>query len=116
MRRYTGVGRLSAIAAALSVSIAFGIASRGRAISPMDYLPDGQDLVDQATVEIDGRVSAMQRQGLDARSLFQNIHDLITTLREFAQEQIAPRYPLEAAREFWYQTLMGIDESLREFF
>lgn len=24
--------------------------------------------------------------------------------------------PLEAAREFWYQTLMGIDESLREFF
>ncbi len=26
------------------------------------------------------------------------------------------RDPLEAAREFWYQTLMGIDESLREFF
>lgn len=22
----------------------------------------------------------------------------------------------EAAKEFWYQTLMGIDESLREFF
>jgi glyceraldehyde-3-phosphate dehydrogenase (ferredoxin) len=26
------------------------------------------------------------------------------------------RDKVEAAREFWYQTLMGIDESLREFF
>ncbi len=31
-------------------------------------------------------------------------------LQKFEQDK------LEAAREFWYQTLMGIDESLREFF
>ena len=35
---------------------------------------------------------------------------LVEWLDKFASDKV------EAAREFWYETLMGIDESLREFF
>lgn len=40
----------------------------------------------------------------------QRIPDLTEWLGKFDENKI------EGAREFWYQTLMGIDESLREFF
>jgi glyceraldehyde-3-phosphate dehydrogenase (ferredoxin) len=36
--------------------------------------------------------------------------ELTTWLEKFDENRV------EAAREFWYETLKGIDESLREFF
>ncbi len=65
------------------------------AIRPMDQLRYGQDLVDQATREIDGRIAGLRQQPYDARALFFNTHELLAWVLQYAEKTVGERYPLE---------------------
>jgi glyceraldehyde-3-phosphate dehydrogenase (ferredoxin) len=61
--------------------------------------------------ESEGTIDFLQ-SFLERKKVVEKVQDprLEEWLEKFATDKI------EAAREFWYQTLLGIDESLREFF
>jgi len=86
----------------VAVLMMFGLAAvalrslpEAGAIRPMDHLRYGQDLVDQATVEIDGRVAGMRGQPYEAQALFLSIRDLIHWVTDHNQNTVGTRYPLE---------------------
>jgi hypothetical protein len=77
------------------VLVVFRCLPEAGAIRPMDQLRYGQDFVDQATAEIDGRVAAMHGQPYDAPSLFLHIRDLIAWVMDYDQNTVGDRYPLD---------------------
>jgi hypothetical protein len=66
-----------------------------RAVDPGDQLHRGQDLVDQATGEIDRRVAVFQDAGLQTPELYQGIVDLLEWLVQFREETVATRFRLD---------------------
>ncbi len=86
--------------AAVLVALGLGVIAleslpEAGAIRPVDHLPYGQDLVDQATSEIDGRVAGMRGQPYEAQALFLSIRDLIYWVTNYDQETVGARYPLD---------------------
>lgn len=65
------------------------------AVDPGDHLPNGQDLVDWATVEIDQRVEEIGLSGLDIAATYTGVRDLLGWVEDFNRSQVAPRYRLD---------------------
>ncbi|MFH1145070.1 MAG: hypothetical protein V1774_11050 [Candidatus Eisenbacteria bacterium] len=79
----------------LAASLALMFAQAASAIHPMDQLHYGQDLVDRATLQIDGRIERLRAHAGDRDALFQGLRELSRWEDGFASDTIAVRYFLE---------------------
>ncbi|MCK4415007.1 MAG: hypothetical protein KAY32_15850 [Candidatus Eisenbacteria sp.] len=78
----------------LSLAAAIGPVS---AIHPLDHLSRGQDLVEQATREIDRRQALMLQVTGDREALYRRMRQLSVWEQAFAEDSIGMRYRLESA-------------------
>jgi len=67
------------------------------AIDPLDHLSRGQDLVEEATGEIDRRQAEMLKVTDDRAALYGQVRDLSAWERDFAEQHIGMRYDPESA-------------------
>jgi hypothetical protein len=85
--------RCGALVLALMLTTAMG--SLTWAVDEGDHLKFGQDLVDEATAELDKRVAVIRGGSMDTEVVFSGVHDMVDWLEDFRVSHIAERYRLD---------------------
>jgi hypothetical protein len=86
---------IRAIVAAVAAGILMVPILNVGAVDPRDHLHHGQDLVEEATREIDRRVASMLAGQHDTPSMYLGVRDILTWVRGFNEESVAARYRLD---------------------
>ena len=95
MKRLNGMRLLGGLGLGLMVVLALKPLTTADAILPQDFLRQGQDLVDEATAEIDARIGTLRGGALDAATVHAGLADLLAAVHTFNQTQVSDRYALD---------------------